>query len=98
MYKELEGIDYVVYETNADNKIHILNIIDNKNDTVENTGEPWYQAAYGNCLISLENSKVTDKLYLIKKSLAEKIIWVVNKGFTDESICLLEAEAVIITR
>ena len=67
MYKEIKGIDVVVYINKNDNKLHILDLASNKDATVENTGDPWVNGAYGNCLIALKHAKSTDKLYLLTK-------------------------------
>ena len=64
---ELEGIDYVMYYNKSWEKFYLLNLIDNVNATVENTGDSWNEAAYGNCLIFLNNANVTDRLYLLTK-------------------------------
>ena len=65
MYPELEGINYVCYFKDGEDYPHIT--INDKNATVENTGEPWFPAAYGNALILLKYRKSTDKLYLMTK-------------------------------
>lgn len=67
MYAEIKGIDYVLYINKTNNKLQILDLINNRNETVENTGESWNDAAYGNCLIALKNAKLTDALYLLTK-------------------------------
>ena len=67
MYKEIKGIDVVVYINKNDNKLYMLDLASNKDATVENTGEPWIYGAYGNCLIALKHAKSTDKLYLLTK-------------------------------
>ena len=67
MYKEIKGIDVIVYINKNDNKLHILDLASNKDATVENTGEPWVNSAYGNCLIALKHAKSTDRLYLLTK-------------------------------
>ena len=67
MYKEIKGIDVVVYINKNDNKLYMLDLVSNKDATVENTGEPWIYGAYGNCLIALKHAKSTDRLYLLTK-------------------------------
>ena len=67
MYKEIKGIDVVVYINKNDNKLYMLDLASNKDATVENTGEPWINSAYGNCLIALKHAKSTDRLYLLTK-------------------------------
>ena len=67
MYKEIKGIDVVVYINKNDNKLYMLDLASNKDATVENTGEPWIYGAYGNCLIALKHAKPTDRLYLLTK-------------------------------
>ena len=63
MYPELKGIDYICFFRDG----YLQIIINDKNATVENTGEPWFPTAYGNALIFLECQKSTDKLYLMTK-------------------------------
>ena len=63
--EDLRGIDYVCYFKNGYKHI---NVIDMSNEsTVENTGDPWCEAAYGNALVFLELQKITDALYLMEK-------------------------------
>ena len=64
MYPELNGIDYIGYFTDSDIP-HVLDIVHNKNTTTANTGDIWYKDAYGNCLIALNNAKITDELFLM---------------------------------
>lgn len=79
-YSVLENIDYVFYY-DIYNKLHCLNIIDNKNITTENTGNLWYKDAYGNCIIALK-SGFTDKLYLFKK---DRLNGLINKEFLENN-------------
>lgn len=65
MYPELNGIDYICFFTKDKDYPYI--IPNDKTATVENTGEPWFPAAYGNALIYLRNQKSTDKLFLMTK-------------------------------
>lgn len=75
MYSELDGIAFVFYETNEKaafpNIIHTC-VLDRK-ATVENIGNSWYEAAYGNCLITLINQKITDRLYLVSKETMQRL-------------------------
>lgn len=73
MYDEIKGIDYILYVNKNDNKIYMLDLINNRNEKVENTGSSWNEAAYGNCLIALEYAKSTDALYLLTKEDLESI-------------------------
>lgn len=70
MYAELEGVDFVTFfQKNADsrwaNKWAICDFGDKKAKT--DKGDPWYEGAYGNCLIALKYQKITDCLYLVSK-------------------------------
>ena len=95
LYPELNGIKFVVYYHIYDGKFHIC-ILD-RNVTVENDGSPWYKAAYGNCLIHLQNTKVSDKLYLISEEKAKGLI--LNKDDVVGTIKELEKRAErVITR
>ena len=49
------------------NKLKVLDLISNRNETVQNTGDSWNHAAYGNCLIDLNHAKITDALYLFNR-------------------------------
>lgn len=62
-YKELDGIDYVLYYNDSLEKLHIADL-SNKEQTDEH-GYPWYKGCYGNCLIALQYQKITDRLYLL---------------------------------
>ena len=63
MYKELNEIDYIVY-FKKDHRYPT--IIQNTNEIVENTGEPWFPEAYGNALIYLNGGCVSE-IYLMGK-------------------------------
>lgn len=65
MREELKGIDYVFYFQKQNRHTNMIDLT--TNDTVENTGKPWGEAAYGNALIALNINKITDALYLIDK-------------------------------
>ncbi len=65
MREELKGIDYVFYFQKQNRHTNMIDLT--TNDTVENTGQSWGEAAYGNALISLNISQITDALYLIDK-------------------------------
>lgn len=67
MYEEIKDIDYVFYINKNNNIVHMLDLISNKDAKVQNTGEPWNNSAYGNCLIALQHAKSTDALYLLTK-------------------------------
>lgn len=71
MREELKGIDYVFYFQKNNRHINMIDLT--TKDTVENTGEPWGDAAYDNALIFLNRQKITDAFYLMDKS--------VMKGF-----------------
>lgn len=62
-YKELDGIDYVLYYNDSLEKLCMADLSD-KEQTDEH-GYPWYEGYYGNCLIALRYQKVTDGLYLL---------------------------------
>ena len=70
-YPELEGITLIVYLSNTDNKYHMLDISDRKQQ--DGYGNPWYEGAYGNCLIALNKQKITDKLYLYDAEAAKEV-------------------------
>lgn len=63
MYKELDGIDYVLYYNDSLEKLCMADLSD-KEKTDEH-GYPWYEGCYGNCLIALKYQRVTDRLYLL---------------------------------
>lgn len=63
MREELKGIDYVFYFQKQNRHTNIIDLT--TNDTVENTGRTWGEAAYENALIFLNISQITDALYLI---------------------------------
>lgn len=67
MYEDIKGIDYVMYINKNYNKVYMLDLVKNKDATVQNTGDSWNEQAYGNCLISLNHAKLTDALYLLTK-------------------------------
>lgn len=62
---DLNGIDYVCYFKNGYKHINVIDMSDTR--TVENTGDSWCEAAYGNALVFLELQKITDALYLVEK-------------------------------
>lgn len=66
MREELKGIDYVFYFQKNNRHINMIDLT--TKDTVENTGESWGDAAYGNALIFLNRQKITDALYIMDKS------------------------------
>ena len=63
--EDLHGIDYVCYFKNGYKHINVIDMSDES--TVENTGDSWCEAAYGNALVFLELQKITDTLYLMEK-------------------------------
>ena len=63
MYKELDGIDYVLYYNDSLEKLCVANLSDK--ESTDEHGNPWYEGCYGNCLIFLKHQKVTDRLYLL---------------------------------
>lgn len=68
-HPELEDISLICYyRNNGDNYPHIVNM--ESPEKVENTGESWAEAAYGNLLIYLNIQKITDALYLFKRESA----------------------------
>lgn len=67
MCNELNGIDYVLYINKNNDRLQMLDLINNRNAKVQNTGDSWNEAAYGNCLIALNHAKSTDTLYLLTK-------------------------------
>lgn len=79
-YSVLENIDYVFYY-DIYNKLHCLNIVDNKNKTTDNTGNLWYKDAYGNCIIALK-SGFANKLYLFK---ANKLNGLISKKILENN-------------
>ena len=66
-YKELDGIDYVLYCNDSLEKLCMADLSD-KEQTDEH-GYPWYKGCYGNCLIALQYQKVTDRTIKRIKSL-----------------------------
>lgn len=66
MREELKGIDYVFYFQKNNRHMNMIDLT--TKDTVENTGKSWGDAAYGNALNFLNNSQITDALYLMDKS------------------------------
>lgn len=75
LYEMIEEMDVVFYVSN-DKKLYMLDIRDKA--LTDYHGYPWYKGAFGNCLIALENTKITDKLYLLTRSSRQKIM---SKGF-----------------
>ena len=63
--EDLYGIDYVCYFRNGYKHLNVIDMSDES--TVENTGDSWCKAAYGNALVFLELQKITDALYLMEK-------------------------------
>lgn len=102
LYQEIEQMGFIFYVTDekiSDGKIHLTDIRD-KTKTTDSGKYPWYKGAFGNCLISLKYSKVTDKLYLLSEDNGKKMY---SEGFIYkdmiERIELLEKYAdKIITR
>lgn len=76
-YPEFEGIDFVMYKSNEDGDYHVINISDKEQK--DEKGSPWYEGVYGNCLIALRNSKITDKLYLYDTEAMKKAIKEINR-------------------
>ena len=76
-YKELEGISYVFCFIAGRKYVSCIDMA--SKDTVENTGKLWCYAAYGNALIFLNNSKVTDALYLMDKEGMENFDFTMSK-------------------
>jgi len=70
-YPELEGIDLVIYYSNAKNKWCVTDISDKEEK--DGHGVPWYEGAYGNYLIALRNQKITNKLYLYNAEAAKEV-------------------------
>lgn len=62
MYKELENVDFIMYFSKSNGKLHVVDLTDKQQK--DGNGCPWYEGAYGNCLIALNNQKITDRLYL----------------------------------
>lgn len=93
MREELKGIEAVCYFTQTSQYAHVIDMT----ATVENTGKPWCEAAYGNALIFLHNQKSTDRLYLMSEGFKRDYKpWTMNG---EEQRRYLEKNAVrIITR
>lgn len=73
--KVLEGIAAVVYVNNERDKNCIVDMRDREKTVDNDSGYPWYKGAFGNALISLLHSQVTDKLYLIGKETLMHMLW-----------------------
>lgn len=73
--KVLEGIAAIVYVHNERDKNCIVDMRDRKMAVDNGTGYPWYKGAFGNALISLLHSQVTDKLYLIGTETLKRMLW-----------------------
>lgn len=82
MREELNGIDYVFYIQKQNRHTNMIDLT--TSDTVENAGESWGEAAYGNALIFLNISQITDALYLMDKESM--------KGFNAVTMCREEQE------
>ena len=63
--EDLHGIDYVCYFRNGYKHINVIDMSDES--TVENTGDSWGEAVYGNTLVFLELQKIANALYLMEK-------------------------------
>lgn len=98
MYTELKGIDYVLYINKTNNRLNMLDLINNRNEKVQNTGDSWNNSAYGNCLITLENAKATDALYLLTKSQLSNITAIDIKNTKEVEEKLLQNATKIIRR
>ena len=70
----LENVCAVIYFRNdaLNEKMCYADMSDRKK--MDGHGYPWYKGAFGNCLIKLNNSKITDALYLLTNDEKEKII------------------------
>ena len=70
----LENIAAVVYVENSTgcrpDLIHMAHIADRTETT--DKGDLWYEGCFGNCIISLRNQKITDKLYLLNTEALKK--------------------------
>lgn len=75
-YKELDGIDYVLYYNDSLEKLCVANLSDKQ--STDERGYPWYEGCYGNCLIALKYQRVTDGLYLLSENTMKELI---SKGF-----------------
>lgn len=65
-HAELKGISFVFYYNKNTDKIHCVDMSDKT--ITDGHGNPWFEGAYGNCLIFLQHQKCTDKLYLVSKN------------------------------
>lgn len=88
VYPSLKGIRYVFYYNKNYKKLCVLTL--DRKATVENTGAPWFEAAYGNCLNKL-NAKFTDKLYLVSDLSVMKKMF--HEREVENQIALLEKTA-----
>lgn len=70
-YPELQNVDYVFYINNKTGRVHMANL-SNKEEKDENN-QPLYEGIYKNCLMLLQNQKITDKLYLMSENTFNKI-------------------------
>ena len=92
--EDIHEIYYVCYFKNGYKHINVIDMSDES--TVENTGDSWCEATYGNALVFLELQKITDALYLMEKdSMNEFRPFAMNR---EEQIQYLEQNAKKIIR
>ena len=70
----LENIAAVVYVENSTGcRPGLVHMADMRNKTeTTDKGDLWYEGCFGNCIISLRNQKITDKLYLLNTEALKK--------------------------
>lgn len=71
MYKELKGIDFVIYFNNTI-KRYCKADLRNK-EAKDDNGNLWYEGCFGNCLIHLKYQRNTDKLYLFSDEAIKRL-------------------------
>lgn len=76
LYKVLNGIDYIFYYQKNYKELRCTDIRDRT--LLDGKRKPWFEGAFGNCLIALNEQKSTDKLYLVSKN---KIQDIYDAGF-----------------
>ena len=80
LYKELDGINYVLYYNDSLEKLHIADL--SNKEQIDEHGCLWYEGCYGNCLIALQCQKITDRLYLFSEKTMKKLI---SEGFLKQT-------------
>ena len=70
----LGNIAAVVYVENSTGcRPGLVHMADMRNKTeTTDKGDLWYEGCFGNCIISLRNQKITDKLYLLNTEALKK--------------------------